>query len=439
MVFKLDKTTVVTICIIVCLLIIIYLLSRYDIKEELINTSTAIKRAKSTYNYRELGVLYYNNANLLEIKPNITDAEVLECIKNYKKAYKYGNRDSLFKIANIYHYGIQNRGINTVDAFKYYVASYNNMGLGDSRKETIVDRIIQLSTETNIDYITDFITYTGCRSQRLVDTLNNNRTTYMIHDTPINYEPPVINYVGGYEVAGDLNDDFIPGILQHMFDREYTNGVAVIQQVQIGNIGGIYDGGDNQNVHDPNVMNTMKTNLDNMTSFDGDKRVTLEEIKRLLSYNESAMKTYDTILEQNTYIVKYDMNETDILVKVYNHIKTLKEPDRQNALKIFEYNMANAVEYNKVVCATGRVNRIVASLDGIDDSFVSPVTDQIKRETLNNEILQTAAKFRDDNENMDDEEFKTQLYDHLYKKYVTAGLTTEQYFKDYVQGWIDAI
>ena len=419
--------------IIVIILTIIYL---YSVE----SYTNSINDAKVSSNKKQISDKYYTYAKAHEItpleilanEPNINI--VVNCITAYKNAYKYGKIESLYNIAHVYHYGIRNEGINIDKAVKYYVGSYIHPRTSNITRNNIIDQVCIILTDTeNIQYANDFL-----RLPQLTDVhYTQIRNTVMI----IRNEEPYTNEEYLYR-----HETIIPNIINYGVDQ-FLDAFNFNYQPPVNTLNGNYvvvqDNDvweDNQNVHDPGVTNTMKHNISKIEGYAGAEYI--NEIYNLSTNNENAKRVLDTMVSTNAHLLKYDKHELEILEMVYGRIVSFPPEKRKNAEEVLVSQLANAVEHGSVVCATGRVNQVLATLDGIDNEFVSVNTKKIQEMTnkkqLHEQIMNKSAQITA-NTTLEDEELRTHIRSELKKEFVESGIMTEQELNSNIDTWIDGI
>lgn len=146
-----------------------------------------------------------------------------------------------------------------------------------------------------------------------------------------------------------------------------------------------YDG---QNVHDHAVSAVMKKNIDNLPdaapdAYNDAMTAVLDHAELDESTKLDALKVLDR-LSSNVHS-SYGVSEKDALAKVWTKIK-----DSPDKIAILGSQLASGVEHGQVVCSSGRMARIVGTLDGIDNTEVARPIWAIKEELAN-----LAAKSRE--------------------------------------------
>ena len=146
---------------------------------------------------------------------------------------------------------------------------------------------------------------------------------------------------------------------------------------------------DNQNVHDHAVVSTTKKNIENIKINNKDYRNEIENV--LLETDLSDKEKVDALHVlnklQDTSHSSYNVSEIEVLSGVWNKVKNNKDHS-----EILFKQLASGVEHGSVVCSSGKIARIISTLDGIDESITQTRPMWVVREELGN----LAARIRND-------------------------------------------
>ena len=154
---------------------------------------------------------------------------------------------------------------------------------------------------------------------------------------------------------------------------------------------------DTQNVHDHAVTRGMHKALRDMTSSgDASEDVTMCILESDASpaAKADALAVLDTLgTSQHSTL---GTSEREALDKVWNRIRNLPDEAARNAENILVAQLASGVERGHVVCSTGKIARIVSTLDGIvDEPAIKPMW------AVREEIGSLAARVRDEHGDAD--------------------------------------
>lgn len=147
---------------------------------------------------------------------------------------------------------------------------------------------------------------------------------------------------------------------------------------------------DRQNVHDHAVVSTTKQNIAQLNT---NTNYNIEQIENnILESTLSDKEKIDAIhvlskLKDSTHS-SYNVTELEVLGGVWDKVKKNKDHS-----EILFKQLASGVEDGYVVCSSGKIARIMGTLDGIDDTQVQTRPMWVVREELGT----LAAKIRDNN------------------------------------------
>lgn len=173
---------------------------------------------------------------------------------------------------------------------------------------------------------------------------------------------------------------------------------------------------DTQNVHDHSVSNILKSNIQKLN-----KKVSRKEnhendissiIDSILSHPElsdSVKANCLTVIDNLNSTDKhetYNLSEKEALIMVWNKINdNIKKSDKYNkndSIQILANQLDSSIEHGNIVCSTGKIARIIGTLDGIDDD----ITPSKPLWVIRDEISNLAAKIRDNNYSNPRKEFE---------------------------------
>lgn len=154
---------------------------------------------------------------------------------------------------------------------------------------------------------------------------------------------------------------------------------------------------DNQNVHNHTIQNISKKILNEMNKNDNsfNKNITdfyiVIESKGLSDLDMEQLKKVTDSYSDNIHS-KYNMSEKDVFNMCYERIiKKSDEQTKQNLLDIFIENIKSGIEYDVVVCSTGKITRMLSTFDVVDEELPDLKPDWI----IKQEILAKAPIVRD--------------------------------------------
>lgn len=226
------------------------------------------------------------------------------------------------------------------------------------------------------------------------------------------------------------------------------------------------------NTHDHVVVQTVKKSVNNLqqhTNILQDISTSLIEIRNIIQNFDSskvsnkqkqmAIRTLDSIEKNDIDISSIGLKESEILNLVWNRIKMPElEKSKDDLTENLIKELSESVEHDKVMCATGRTNRIVDTLNIID-----PLVQIKPKWAINREMMEKAAKIRQDlEENLNDSEklamstnnptndqqqfindfdsnFKQTLRTTFKRDYVDSGVIQQSILDNELDKWIDDI
>lgn len=175
---------------------------------------------------------------------------------------------------------------------------------------------------------------------------------------------------------------------------------------------------DLQNVHDHSVTNIIKKNLDilkktsnsddgsNGDSENSTKNDVLYSILENPNLSDSVKGSVVIVLDNLNKVDKhgtYDVTEEEALALVWNKVKNEKDDiKKSNMIEILAKQLDSGIENGHVVCSSGKIARIIGTLDGIDDTITAsrPIW------AIKEEIGTLAGKIMNGNYKNPQDEFK---------------------------------
>jgi len=198
---------------------------------------------------------------------------------------------------------------------------------------------------------------------------------------------------------------------------------------------------DLQNVHDHSVTNIIKKNVENLKKSTDNKplkdNITQEQdvegnvqdvgshvqdvgsnvqdivLKSIIEHPEisesvkgSAMMVLNNLNDKDKHGT-FDVTETEALQLVWNKINNQSDSNKKsNMIEILAKQLDSGIENGHIVCSSGKISRIIGTLDGIDDDMVTsrPIW------AIRDEIATLASKIRDGHYSNPQNEFQQQAY-----------------------------
>lgn len=414
-------------------------------KQQLI---TSVNSGPDAIKYYKLHVLYYDGVpdtyDRIGNKIKGVEPDPTKAIGYLKLAYDHSrNGQLLLKMARIYQNGMYKLEPDPEKGRDlYYDAMINHPDLYDKALEGYTDCQTELK---------DIAVYGWLNIKR--DKKKNDhadRITKMLQK-----HQAQTNRVHHYPVGGGLF-----GNHQITTDDFFRAGLDIDQDAINAN--------DAHNTHNSQVVSTVGLSLKKLREEIGgaieSASDSLRDIRKYISNlrtcdkKNDALKTLDTIERNIIPISGIGMTETEALNLVWNRINSSKHKDNQENIKEMLYDrLADAQEHGHSVCATGRLERIVDSLNTFDEAVAIKPTYVIVQE-----MMDKAAKVRSDffqnyenlngqparkkteegtsvDQNIVDQNLKETITETLRRDYVDSGIMTDMKFQTEVNKWINDI
>lgn len=338
---------------------------------------------KSSVNLKEAINKYEGKHN--EIKP-----EAIDSLKGFIKSYKHGNEDGLLHILQIYLYGLHPEyGPDKLNGLKLI-----NRIMADSYFSDKIKKVCKMFNEDVSVMVYDDVDANNNNYKQLPSNINDILDDIIeFHiKNKIKIEKSTMNVSvkntkpEQIEIEPELLELDETTILPYMNNQ---NRVVL---------------NDSQNVHNHSVQNISKNIIniiDNESnkiyskSFDENSLLFLNELKK---YDDITHTERNNILQvlnsmSDNIHSKYQKSEKDIFNMSFDRIMSKTNPEeKKNLIIMFAQNIASAVEYDIVVCSTGKITRMLSSFDVIDTELPDLKPDWIIKE----EIANKSSKIRED-------------------------------------------
>ncbi len=213
---------------------------------------------------------------------------------------------------------------------------------------------------------------------------------------------------------------------------------------------------DSQNVHNSTLQNTANNIIDliqskNNNQFDSN----LQEFLNKIPCNKKKQQVQQvcssfTVLNHS----RYEQSEQAIFNMVWNHIK-----DNNDLIEIFIDNLISSIENDVIVCSTGKIMRMLSTLDVVDNKTPDLKPDWVIKEELANVVSNTITKILNQHssqytiafnsldptpEQQEQTEYITNLMKNTItqkckKDYVDTNILSQDLLDIYLQDYIDNI
>lgn len=173
-----------------------------------------------------------------------------------------------------------------------------------------------------------------------------------------------------------------------------THGAATVQDFA-------YHTADSQNVHDHGVTRITDKNIqklkDDIKSDTAPSDNIMEQIRdALLSHNEIAADVKADALHVMEKLTDskhsaFNISEREALAMVWRKIQTTEDPTlKRNLTETLAKQMSSAIEKGHVVCSSGKITRIMGTLDGVSNEATRPMW------VIREELAAKASQIRDE-------------------------------------------
>jgi hypothetical protein len=225
---------------------------------------------------------------------------------------------------------------------------------------------------------------------------------------------------------------------------------------------------DPQNTHNSGVVRTLAKSIRGIkddTYVDQDNQELIKDIELYIaqtnelddSQKTKALKTLQNVSQKDEILSTVDMSEADVLNIVWSRIKQ-NHKDDADLKTLLVKNLAESIENDVPVCVSGRISRMVDTLQVVDDKVKIMPDWQIRSEMLSkaskihtellsmqNEDVQKALDGIEENpEKQQDilkfgEEFRKKVRDTFVDEYVAPGIVSQAKLDAELNEWLDSI
>lgn len=353
-----------------------------DINKSIKLYKLAIKKGEKMCLGR-LGDIYYEGTE--NIQP---DAE--RALFYYTEAIKNGYLNNLFNIAQIYQNGIHPKySPNRLAAQEIYEViieqgepKFNKWTISRAKENIIDIRSYDndnnlFNSEDNGKELPGYIVY---EVKKLINKNNNtNQTNQTIRDINQNIDRQETNNNPITQIrrfiARNLEGDLVrDNNVNFIFTEDPLEEIVLNQGGQIRN--------DSQNVHDSDVSKSTLSSLSKIRSMNSQQNCNkdfetchtevMDSIfsdKYSTSEKENAIKLMDSLSRFKHS--RYNDSEKSIFKEVWNRINSKdNEVNKDELVTSFIKSLDSGIEYDKPVCSTGKIVRMISSLEKLDNNDI---------------------------------------------------------------------
>ena len=246
--------------------------------------------------------------------------------------------------------------------------------------------------------------------------------------------------------------------------RQHERAQLIAAGLEVEGERGKKEYNDPQNTHDSQILSTIRVSLDKLkeTPQHKDPATCFSEIRLYLhglpnSDKKRAAQDSLRAMEMNTEILSNaGMREADAVTLVWNRIHEsgrFNSEIKQNLRETMFDELASMQEHGATVCSTGRITRIVDTLNGVDEEVTIMPTYAVNEEMMNKSSLirdrliaeqpETERDHLEAGTSSRQEEFdqllKNTIIKELKNDYVDTKILTQSKFNSEIKKWIDFI
>jgi hypothetical protein len=241
-----------------------------------------------------------------------------------------------------------------------------------------------------------------------------NHAKELIANTPYNMFNRPRNNIAVEEIPTPITYNHLTGNIE-------LNNIAVFTRPTRNLNHAVYKN-DLQNVHDHSVSQITKKNVDYLKQIPKHKNNSYDDLKadiinNILSHPElssnikgNSLLVLDNLSDKEKHST-FNVTEKEALSLVWNKLNNeTDDTKKSNLVEILAKQLDSGVENGHVVCSSGKIARIIGTLDGVDEN----VTTSKPTWVVKDEIATLAGKIMNENHNNPKEIFR----DEVYKIYV---------------------
>jgi|UniRef100_A0A6C0BGG0 hypothetical protein len=311
--------------------------------------------------------------------------DAVKAIKWFLKSIECGYEDGILEIAKIYMYGLHPYYLpDKLTAGKIYSIVLYNQKFSDSARTMCTEHLKQIAQMGYSD----------------LDAAPEAGRTY--YTLPFNIEEKIsicLESANTRHVEWIHTSSFVPTLQNETRiatknqDETNTNVLDFIPVQKIYN--------DSQNVHSSTVQNAAQNTIEyienktgTVTDFTNSVSQFIQEIENIADMRPSEKENIKKVLESLSESIhsRYDKSEKDVFNLVWARINDrVNNERRSDMIKVFADNISSGVEHDNVVCSSGKIVRMIGSLDGMD---VEPLPSLKPEWAINEEIASSASAIR---------------------------------------------
>jgi len=372
---------------------------------------------KNSTNSHLIGSCYLQLARLYEEQVNLVNIDLV--IHNYLKALEYGYEEAILSIGKIYMNGIHpsylpdkmiaGRLFSTFINFSQTLKPWCKLHLQD----------IHSLSYNDLDAIKQYGVVYRKLPHGIVD-----RIQYVVNHMKVN---EIVPYKMVFDNGWLRNYD-------NEQEEDIRKVIVKLPKQRIMN--------DRQNVHDHSVQNIGNEILNKLDkneindSFEDNVNELFKSCDNKIYPNVQRVVHSLTDLNHS----KFNRSEKDVFNSVWSKVK-----HDNNKKQIFLDNLNSGVEYDTVVCSTGKIMRMLSTFDGVDDSLPDLKPDWVIKDEISQVITKTindlSSNERKEYESDDDEKIKDVIRKRVKSKCNKdyQGVVDQDILDTYTNGLLEYI
>lgn len=310
-------------------------------------------------------------------------------------AYENGEEAAVLELANIYMHGLHPfYAPNKLEAARICQFIVYNDHFSRYAKQKAKDLFKEVKYEVDYDAKGAQFPQDPVKILERIKVVNIVPIPVISPQIQTRVPQPHINYNDYLFDDNDFVNDLVPNandtIQNDTIQNDiFQNDTQVVLNNPIANDTPVI-ANDTQNVHSSSVQNMALTRLQQI------EKPYITSTPFIIPHEISAKEKYkiNRVIRSlsDSKHSRYDKSEQEIFDIVWNRINDpVNAPQREEMIKIFAQNLASGIEHDNVVCSTGKIVRMLGSLDAIDTELTP-----LKPEwAIDNEMATTASRIRD--------------------------------------------
>lgn len=372
-----------------------------------VNLGKAVKlyevaRRKGATNVKHVGRCHMALARLYKDGGPNTEyiPEARKAIQQFLKALSCGCEEAIIEIANIYLHGLHPNYLpDKLTAGKIYGAFSRDLRCSQGLKSACHEKTQEISALGYIDL--DNVPEPGREYFALPQTIIEDLNASL--DAALLMKAEIVPYKYQYQrphrhpqQAPSYDNDDIQQALWNDAQIRRVTAVKVADVLDVLPEQNIRS--DSQNVHSSTVQNAALVKMKAIeqstpvkSDFEANKKAFLAALS---DKHQSSKKDIERVLDSlnEGKHSRYGKSETDVFNIVWSRVNDPVNNERKSdIIDVLAQNIASGVEHDTVVCSTGKIIRMVGSLDAMD---TEPLPDLKPEWAINEEIATAAANVR---------------------------------------------